>query len=67
MSLRFPTFNELRAMAHGAVIGARMAVGPIRWVELRGFFDVAGPLFIVWLALPLVMLVWPHIHRFVGG
>lgn len=58
MSRRFPTFNELRAMLHGAAIGARMALGPTRWCDLRGFFDVAGPFFVGWLLLPLAMLLW---------
>lgn len=58
MPLRFPTFNELRAMARGAVIGARMAVGPARWCELRAFFDVGGALFVGWLLLPVAMLLW---------
>lgn len=70
MPRHFPKFIELHAMLRGAAIGARMAVGPTRWVELRGFFDVAGPLFFAWLTLPLVMLAWPHIHllaALVGG
>lgn len=55
-----PTLSELRAMAQGAAIGARLAVGPVRWCELRGFFDLAGPLLLGWLTLPVALLAWPY-------
>lgn len=62
----FPTLTELRSMAQGAAIGARMAVGPTRWVELRGFIDLVGAVFLGWFTLPIFLFVWPHIHR-IGG
>lgn len=47
----FPTLGELRAMAQGAAIGARLAVGPVRWCELHPFFELLG-----WFALSLAGL-----------
>lgn len=37
-----PTSSELRAMLKGAGVGARLAVGPKRWSELRPAFVVAS-------------------------
>lgn len=37
-----PTSSELSAMFQGAAVGARLAVGPQRWGELRPAFAVAG-------------------------
>lgn len=62
-----PTPAELRAMAQGALVGARLAVGPARWCELRGFFDLAGPLLLGWIMLPLALLALPYFQQLVGG
>lgn len=51
MSRRFPTLNELRAMLHGAAIGARLALGPTRWCELQPTLEIAG-----WVAAAIVNL-----------
>lgn len=53
-----PTFSELRAMLQGAAVGARLAVGPQRWSELRPTFVVAGVCANVLASLVLLCLAY---------
>lgn len=53
-----PTSSELRAMLQGASVGARLAVGPQRWSELRPTFVVAGVLLNVLASLGFLFLAY---------
>lgn len=53
-----PTFSELRAMLQGASVGARFALGPKRWSELRPTFAVAGVLMNVLASLVFLCLAY---------